>query len=198
MTGMRSSSTGNAPDFSGIKFVFLDRDGVINRKAPDGNYVTSWQDFHLLPGVERAIALLNQASRKVIVVTNQRGIALGRMSETDLLSIHENLRKHLDSFGARIDAIYHCPHDHGQCNCRKPGTGLFEQAFRDFPDASATNSVMVGDSESDSVAGANMGMRTVQISANPTQNGALAADPTASGRSLLEVVEAYLIEPSAT
>ena len=135
MSEKRSSTEERTADFSAIKFVFLDRDGVINRNAPDGHYVTSWEDFQILPGVEHAIASLNQTSRKVIVITNQRGIALGRLSEKDLLSIHEKLQLHLASFGAHIDAIYFCPHDIGECTCRKPGTGLFERAFRDYPEA---------------------------------------------------------------
>ena len=91
MSEERSSTEERTDDFSAIKFVFLDRDGVINRNAPDGHYVTSWEDFQVLPGVEHAIASLNQTSRKVIVITNQRGIALGRLSEKDLLSIHEKI-----------------------------------------------------------------------------------------------------------
>src|SRR5664279_895816 len=113
MSGAPSSPAENTTNFSAIKFVFLDRDGVINRKAPDGEYVASWEDMQILPGAERAIALLNQAGRKVIVVTNQRGISLGRYSESDLLSIHEKLHAYLGTFGAHVDAIYYCPHDYG-------------------------------------------------------------------------------------
>ncbi len=179
---------------SGIKFVFLDRDGVINRKAPEGSYVTSWRDVEMLPGVERAIALLNQTGRKVILVTNQRGIALGRMSVAELADIHANLRAHLGSFGAAIDAIYFCPHDVGQCSCRKPGTGLFESAFKEYPEASPQNSVMIGDSESDMIAGAKMGMRTIFIASELNASGGLSGQATNSARSLLEAVETYLCE----
>ncbi len=192
MSRNRSSATGTTTGFSGVKFVFLDRDGVINRKPSNGEYVTSWEKVQMLPGAERAIALLNQASRKVIVVTNQRGIALGRLSESDLLSIHENLRIHLGSFGAHIDAIYFCPHDHGQCGCRKPGTGLFERAFLDFPGARPENSVMIGDSDSDIVAGTRVGMKTILITQPRNSGKGLTMRATASGRSLLEVVETHL------
>ena len=193
MNGKRSSVDDSKNSFSAIKFVFLDRDGVINRKAPDGEYVTSWECIQILPGVERAIALLNQASRKVILVTNQRGIALGRLSEMDLLSIHENLQLHLGLFGAHIDAIYFCPHDVGQCNCRKPGTGLFERAFRDFPEACPANSVMIGDSDSDVSAGANMGMKTIRITEGPDPSAGAIVCATASSRSLFEAVGTYLL-----
>lgn len=192
MNGKWPSAAINATDFSGIKFVFLDRDGVINRKAPDGEYVTSWEDIRILPGVERAIGLLNRASRKVIVVTNQRGIALGHLSEPALLSMHEKLQKHLNSLGARLDAIYYCPHDLGECDCRKPAPGLFEVAFRDFPEASPANSVMIGDSNSDILAGARLGMKTILITEKPSSSEGWTVSPSATGRSLLEVVTTYL------
>ena len=192
MTGKGSSTARSTSDFSSIKFVFLDRDGVINRKAPDGEYVTSLDDIQILPGAERAIALLNHSSRKVIVVTSQRGIALGLFTEADLLAIHKKLQMQLRSCGAHLDAIYFCPHDHGQCSCRKPGTGLFERAFRDFPGASPENSVMIGDSDSDIVAGTTLGMKTILVRQHSNSAESLTAKPSASGRSLLDVVETYL------
>ena len=183
-------------NFANITYVFLDRDGVLNRKAADGRYVSSWEQFELLPGVEEAIARLNRSGRKAIVVTNQRGVALGLYSEADLQALHERLRAHLAAHGARLDAIYYCPHDSGQCNCRKPQPGLFEQAFRDFPDASAGNSVMVGDSLSDIEAASRLGMRSILLT-NPAEppapDGERAARlATASAVSLLDCVERYL------
>ena len=184
----------NATDFSSVNFVFLDRDGVINRKAPEGAYVTSWDDFELLAGVERAVASLNQSRRKVIVVTNQRAVALGLVSESELLTIHEHLKAHLRSFGAHIDAIYYCPHDLGQCNRRKPATGLFKRTFREWSDVCPENSVMIGDSYSDMLAGANMRMKTILI------HDGINSDPrsldlaNASARSLLEAVESILLK----
>jgi D-glycero-D-manno-heptose 1,7-bisphosphate phosphatase len=151
-----------------ISHVFLDRDGVLNRNLPHGRFVTRWEEFELLPGVEDAIAALNQSGRAVIVITNQRGIALGLYSRNDLDEMHDRLRERLAERGVRLDAIYVCPHDDGQCNCRKPLTGLFEQAFRDFPAARAENSVMVGDSLSDIDAGGRLGMRTVFVTGGET------------------------------
>ena len=191
MTTVPSNATEQRVQFADVRFVFLDRDGVINRKAREGEYVASWKDFVLLPGVERAIALLNQSSRKVIVVTNQRGIALRRYSEAEVASVHESLRGYLSSRGAHLDAIYICPHDYGQCTCRKPATGLLEQAFRDFPEASASNSVMIGDTESDILAGTRMGMRTVLITDEESSVNEMTAKPTAQARSLLDVVETH-------
>ena len=124
-----------ANPFVNISFVFLDREGILNRKPPEGAYVTCWQDFEILPGVEQAISRLNRSGRTVILVTNQRGVALGRMTQTDLDDIHRRLRDHLAQHRAHLDAIYVCPHEVGECHCRKPDTGMFEQAFSDFPAA---------------------------------------------------------------
>src|SRR3954462_760083 len=88
----------------------LDRDGTINVKAPEGEYVTRPDEVELLPGAAEAIAALNAASVAVMVITNQRGIALGRMTEEDLAGIHARLSAELEAeAGARIDAFFHCP-----------------------------------------------------------------------------------------
>lgn len=182
--------------FANAIYVFLDRDGVINHKAPEGQYVFRWDDFHLLPGVEEAIARLNNSSRKVIVVTNQRGVSLGLYTAEDVERLHERLAEHLASFDAHIDAIYYCPHDNNECDCRKPGTGLFEDAFRDFPGASPANSVMIGDSVSDIEAGIRMGMTTVFIKSDQTRQkpGAqrAASLATAVATTFIDAVERYL------
>jgi D-glycero-D-manno-heptose 1,7-bisphosphate phosphatase len=146
-----------------LRTVFLDRDGVINRKMPEGQYVTGWQHFHLLPGVSEAIAKLNQAGLRVIVVTNQRGISLGLYIAQDVDAIHAQLQISLAKSGAHIDNFYFCPHDKRECNCRKPLPGLFEQAQADFPEIEAATSLIVGDSLSDIEFGKNLGMRTVFI-----------------------------------
>jgi D-glycero-D-manno-heptose 1,7-bisphosphate phosphatase len=145
------------------RFIFLDRDGVINQKPPEGEYVERWEDFHLLPGVEKAIADLNRQGRKVIVVTNQRGVALGKYQTADVREIHEKLQAHLIAAGAHIDAFYFCPHDREECDCRKPRPGLILQAFHDFPEANAANSLIIGDSLSDIEAGHSLGMPAIFI-----------------------------------
>jgi histidinol-phosphate phosphatase family protein len=154
---------GRACDFRIIEFVFLDRDGVLNRKPAAGKFVTCWGEFELLPGAAEAVGELNRSGRKVIMVTNQRGVALGLYSLAELAAMHECLQQKLAAHGARLDAIYVCPHDEGQCGCRKPLTGLFEQAFRDFPAATAGNSIMVGDSLRDIEAALRLGMPAVLI-----------------------------------
>lgn len=150
-------------DLSNIQFVFLDRDGVLNRKAPSGKYITCLEDFEVLPGVGEAVAALNRSGRKVFVVTNQRGVALGLYSLSDLDRMHDKLRAVLAEQGAHLDAIYVCPHDYGQCACRKPQTGLIEQAFADFPASRPENSLIAGDSLRDIEAGLRAGLTTVFI-----------------------------------
>jgi D-glycero-D-manno-heptose 1,7-bisphosphate phosphatase len=86
--------------------IFLDRDGVLNRKLLEGRYVASLSDFRPLPGVHQAIARLNRAGLRVIVVSNQRGIALGLHTAADVLSIHSAFQKELAAHRARIDAFY--------------------------------------------------------------------------------------------
>jgi D-glycero-D-manno-heptose 1,7-bisphosphate phosphatase len=117
----------------------------------------------LLPGVAKAIVALKQAGKRVIVVTNQRGVALGRYTAEDVRTIHERLQQLLAGHGAQVDAFYFCPHDKKQCQCRKPLPGMFEQARAEFPQITAESSVMVGDSLSDIEFGQGVGMRTIFI-----------------------------------
>jgi D-glycero-D-manno-heptose 1,7-bisphosphate phosphatase len=147
--------------------VFLDRDGVLNRKLPEGQYVTGWQHFELLPGVPEAIAQLNQAGLRVLVVTNQRGIALGLYTAADVEHIHTQFLALLAKSGAHIDGFYFCPHDKHQCNCRKPLPGLFEQAQVQFRDIEPATSLVIGDSLSDIEFGRNLGLRTIFIEGDP-------------------------------
>jgi D-glycero-D-manno-heptose 1,7-bisphosphate phosphatase len=143
--------------------VFLDRDGTINVSPPEGEYVTSPQEIRLLPGAGKAIALLNRHPARVVVVTNQRGIALGRMGEDDLRAVNERLEAKLASEGARLDAILHCPHHEGACDCRKPRTGMLERAAREVEGVSLAGAAMVGDSERDVGAGRRLGLTTVRL-----------------------------------
>jgi len=179
-----------------LRTVFLDRDGVLNQKMPEGEYVRSLTDFRLLPRVPEAIALLNRAGLRTIVVTNQRGIALGLYTAADVKAIHAGLESLLAMHGARIDAFYMCPHGKHECNCRKPLTGLYDQARADFPEISADTSVMIGDSLSDIEFGRRLGMMTIFIDgdAGRQKPGADAATELADWRagSLAEAVDRLL------
>jgi D-glycero-D-manno-heptose 1,7-bisphosphate phosphatase len=146
-----------------VSTVFLDRDGVLNQKAPEGEYVWRWEDFRVLDGVIESLARLRRAGLRTLVVTNQRGIALGRYTVADVEALHSQFQGLLSESGARIDAFYICPHDHGECNCRKPLPGFFEQATAQFPDLAPASSVMIGDSLVDMEFGKRLGMRTILI-----------------------------------
>jgi len=143
-----------------IKAVFLDRDGTINI---DKGYVHRIEDFELLPRVPEAIALFHEMGFKVIVITNQSGIARGFFSEKELIALNNHLNTILCEHGTYIDAIYYCPHHpDDNCGCRKPKYGLYLRAIADFSvDISA--SWAVGDSERDILPATELGMNTIQI-----------------------------------
>jgi D-glycero-D-manno-heptose 1,7-bisphosphate phosphatase len=176
--------------------VFLDRDGVINQKLPEGRYVTSPDEFQPLPGVHQAIAKLNRAGIRVFVVSNQRGIALNLYTAADVLDIHAIFQDELNTHGAHVDAFYFCPHDKADCDCRKPLPGLFNQARAEFPDVAAESSAIIGDSWSDVEFGRRLGMLTVFIDGDPAlqKPGAEAARDSADLHfaSLPEAVDALL------
>ncbi len=178
------------------RYVFLDRDGVINRKAPEGEYIHTWGNFEILPGVEEAIAAMNRSGRRVLVLSNQRGVALGLYTCADVDSLHLRLQQHLAEYGAKIDAFYYCPHDENQCDCRKPKPGLFYKAFRDFPDANPANSLVLGDSISDIEAAHGLDMPAIFIEGDPTTQkagaGKAAMEADAVCASLLDAVNQYL------
>lgn len=143
------------------KAAFLDRDGVINEKAPEGAYITRWEDVVFLPGIAQAIAELKGAGFQVIVISNQRCVAKGLISIDELEALHERMRAWLRQQGAEIDAIYYCPHEKvPACECRKPEPGMLLQAAREHG-VDLAQSWMIGDSRSDVEAGRRAGCKTV-------------------------------------
>jgi D,D-heptose 1,7-bisphosphate phosphatase len=151
-------------DNSISKAVFLDRDGTIAR---DVHYCRRAEDFELLPGVPEAVRLLNHSGFKVVVVTNQSGIARGYFTEETLAQIHDKMRSELAERNARVDAIYYCPHhpDEG-CSCRKPGTALFHKAAEEHG-IHLPGSYVVGDMQMDIDAGKALGAKTVLVTTGP-------------------------------
>lgn len=142
--------------------MFVDRDGVINRRLP-GDYVRAWDQFHFLPGARAGLRLLREAGYLLVVITNQRGIGRGLMSEADLAEVHRRMQAELVRAGAGADAIYHCPHDlDAGCDCRKPRPGMIERALGSFP-IDAARSWVVGDSLSDLEAGRAVGIRGLLV-----------------------------------
>ena len=172
--------------------VFLDRDGVINKKAPGGDYVKNWDEFQFLPGVKKAIRKLNRERFLVIVVSNQRGIAKGVMTEDDLKEIHVKMKEELRKERAVIDGIYYCPHDiEDHCGCRKPQPGMLLKAAREH-DIDLGRSWMIGDSESDIEAGKRAGCKTILIGSSPLNDTSEGIEPDLVTKSLPEAVEKLL------
>ncbi len=147
--------------------VFLDRDGTINEQM---GYINHISRFVLLPGVGRAIRQLNENGLPVVVVTNQSGLARGYFPEELLVQVHEKMTRQLAEQGAHLDGLYICPHHpeakeekyRQACTCRKPGTGLLEQAAEEL-NLDLENSFMVGDRWSDLKCGAAVGATPVLV-----------------------------------
>ncbi len=145
---------------------FLDRDGVLNRKMAEGEYVAKPEEFELLPGAVPGLHLLAEAGFRLIVVTNQRGVARGKLTLDGLSAIHRKMERLLAENGLSLDAIYFCPHGAGECDCRKPEPGLLLRAFTSFPDLVPAECVLFGDSSSDIEAARRAAVPAVRMPAN--------------------------------
>jgi len=164
------------------KAIFLDRDGTINRI---NGFITKPEQFELIPGAAEAIKQINHSNYLVIVITNQPVIARGDCSFEELQIIHNKMETDLGQSGAFIDGLYFCPHhpDKGfmgeraeykcDCDCRKPKIGLLMQAAKDF-NIDISQSIMIGDAESDMVAGTVAGCKDcIRVSENYTLKHAI-------------------------
>ncbi len=145
------------------KCFFFDRDGIVNESPGPEKYVERWEDFHLMPGFVKVLRRVTALGYASVVVTNQRCVALGRLTPGDLERMHDQLRALLrDRHGLALTDILYCPHDRGVCDCRKPKPGLLLEAARrhafDLP-----ASWMVGDSATDVEAGQAAGCRTIWV-----------------------------------
>jgi len=150
--------------FQPRKILFLDRDGVINRKAEKGSYIRNWSEFEFLPGAVDALVKLSQLNYEFYLISNQAGIARGQMTRKDAENIHERLEQELGRNGVKINGIYFCPHawDRG-CGCRKPEPGMLFQAASEHA-IDFRRAVFVGDDPRDEKAGLSVGCRTIMVS----------------------------------
>lgn len=143
--------------------LFLDRDGVINQRIPDA-YINHWDDFRFARGAEVALQKLQKRFGRLIIVTNQQGIAKKVMTTAQLKRLHKRMLAVLETQDVRIDGIYFCGASRTEVNnCRKPAPAMGLQAQADFPDINFQRSIMVGDSISDLQFGRNLGMQTILI-----------------------------------
>jgi D,D-heptose 1,7-bisphosphate phosphatase len=148
------------------KAIFLDRDGTINI---DGPYLADPEKFIMYSGVGEGVKALKENGFKIIVITNQSGIARGYFTEEILEQIHEKMRKEFKKFDVELDGIYYCPHHpNDNCECRKPKTQLFETAIREHS-IDVTRSYMIGDKIQDVIAGKKIGVKTILISNLPSE-----------------------------
>jgi len=159
--------------------LFIDRDGVINRKR-EADYVKRWEEFIFVEGVIEAIAVLREVFGRLIVVTNQRGIGRGLMSEADLADIHARMEAAIEAGGGKLDRIYHCPElaENDHRGWRKPQPGMAWQAKADLPEIDFNRSIVIGDAFSDMQFGRNAGLYTVWVGTG---------EPPAEKRSLIDM-----------
>lgn len=149
------------------RVVFLDRDGTLNEEV---NYLHKKEDMKLLPGVPQALRTLREHGYRIVVVTNQAGVARGYYSEETVHELHAYMNEILKPQGAEIDAFFYCPHhpEHGigayktVCHCRKPETGMLEQAEELFV-VDKAHSWLIGDKLIDVQAGVNYGVKTILV-----------------------------------
>jgi histidinol-phosphate phosphatase family protein len=150
------------------KTILLDRDGVLNKKAPEADYVKNRIEWEWLPGSKEALCLLKKNGYRILIISNQAGIARGKMTVADLEDIHNYIQEELSACDAAIDHFYYCPHGWDEnCNCRKPKPGMLFQAQRDYH-LDLSRLYFVGDDDRDIIAGTAAGTHTYKVDAGHT------------------------------
>lgn len=156
-----------------MKFIFLDRDGVIN-KDPEGwaaySYVTRWEDFYFLPGVLDALKELTEKKYKIAILSNQAGVGKGIYTEDALNEITKKMVEKIEKNGGKIYSVNYCIHKtEDNCDCKKPRTGLFKKAVKGL-DVDFTDTYFVGDTQRDIEAGKKIGCKTILVMCGKTKN----------------------------
>ena len=144
--------------------LFLDRDGVINKRIVD-DYVKSWEQFEFLDGSLSSFKIFAEKFGRIFIITNQQGVGKGLMTKDDVVDVHNKMKAEIENNKGRIDSIYFCPDlENKNSKNRKPETGMAQQAKNDFPEIIFEKSIMLGDSKSDMDFGKRLNMKTVFIS----------------------------------
>lgn len=142
--------------------LYLDRDGVINEKR-DNDYIKNWDEFVFIDGSLNAISILSNIFKKIFIVSNQRGIGKGIMTDQDIEIIHQKMINEIEANKGRIDKIYYCSDVNDYSIHRKPNPGMALDSKNDFKNIDFNKSYMVGDQLSDIKFGKNLGMKTILI-----------------------------------
>lgn len=149
-------------DVSGYDTLLLDRDGVINRLRPN-DYVKCWEEFEFLPNVLETLSKWSKQVKHIFIVTNQRGVGKGLMTETDLQDIHTKMCQEIERNRGRIDKVYYCTALTEADLRRKPGIGMFLDILNDFSDVDPITCLMIGDSDSDMKFARNCGITGIKV-----------------------------------
>jgi len=142
--------------------VFIDRDGVINYEKIE-DYILNWDEFRFYEGVKKCFKKLSEKFGKIIIVSNQRGVGKGLMTEAGLKEINSRMQQEIEAAGGRIDHIYYCTSTDNKHPDRKPNPGMAYHAQHFFPSIDLTKSIMVGNKPSDMLFGKNAGVYTVFV-----------------------------------
>jgi histidinol-phosphate phosphatase family protein len=165
--------------------LFLDRDGVINRRLPE-DYVKTPEELSVFDYVAALLPVFKKYFDRIFIVTNQQGIGKKLMTEEDLRLVHQKMLHEIDFEKKLIDAIYFCPHlAQAKCTCRKPAVGMALKAKNDFPTINLGASLMVGDSSSDILFGKNAGMKTIAVGGLCDENANFTA------KDLTEIIQIF-------
>jgi D-glycero-D-manno-heptose 1,7-bisphosphate phosphatase len=142
--------------------LFLDRDGVLNHDK-DNDYIRNWEEFRFYDETLEALSILSAVFGRIVIVTNQKGVGRGLMTEADLTNIHGNMSLAITAAKGRIDKIYYCSDLSDESPDRKPNPGMASRAKADFPEIDFAKSIIVGNRLSDMGFGRNAGIHTVFV-----------------------------------
>lgn len=171
--------------------LFLDRDGVINYEKKD-DYILNWQEFKFYDGVKEALKILSGRFGKIIIISNQRGVGKGLMTEEDLSAINQEMKREIESGGGKIDAIYYCTSIEPKHPERKPNPGMVFQAKADFPGIDLSKAIIAGNKPSDMLLGKNAGIYSVYIATTHPETAFPHPDIDARFPSLYDFTKACL------
>ena len=150
--------------------LLLDRDGTINVHLVD-NYVKRWEEFEFIPGVLEAMPKLVRHFKHIFIVTNQRGVGKGVMTEIDLADIHKHMVEEIEKVGGRVDGIYYCTSLTEEDVRRKPRRGMWDEIQRNYPDVTTERTLMVSDGDVDEAFAQNCGIAFCRVDSLKKKDG---------------------------